>query len=387
MRLLRLPLLLVGALLASVWPAVAGDGAAPAGDWLVSRRGLVYGYAFGVTSVSQPRVIAFDEKGERTEAGKNASFVANRDGGLVARGVARLDHNFALLTEGGSFLATGGVTHLTAACKSSGAFTVEALLTPVRVPLQGRGTILWVGPSSGSPNLALCQEGAKITLRLRTAVAGNATESTTELCTWPDAGTHHLAVTFAGAVLTAYLDGQPVRPGVPVAGDLSRWRAAELVFGDDFQATANWPGKLEAIAVYDRALDAAEVRQQNDVCRARMAGRKEPACLRLTGKLTARSETPDVARIEPYRRALGVYEYAVEAVKEGTYKEPVVRVAHWVIMDKQKLPIGQRRIGETAELTLEPYAANPQIETEFWVLDDAAKEEIPLMLDVGSPAR
>ena len=91
-----------------------------------------------------------------------------------------------LLTTAGSFLATGGINHLLDSCKTSGAFTLEALLTPAKATLDRPGVILQLGPSSGSPNLALQQEGPGIFLRLRTATAGNAAESRTELLQWPE---------------------------------------------------------------------------------------------------------------------------------------------------------------------------------------------------------
>lgn len=363
------------------------DAPKEAPDWLVSRTGLLYGYALGVTTVHQPRVIAFEGKDRPTEAGNDTSFIATRGAGLVPRGLARYDHNFALLTDGGSWKAAAGMNFILDSCKASGAFTIEALLTPSQLTLDHKGVILWFGPTTGSPNAALCQEGKTISLRLRTVTDGVAAESRTDLLQWPDAQPHHLAVTYANGVLTTYLDGKQASRSEAVKGDLSRWRASELIFGDDFQATANWPGKLEAIAFYGRALDAAEVQQQNDRCRAILAARKEPKRVRLIATLTAPSETPDPAKIEPYYQALSVYEYKVVEVKEGVYTDPTVCVAHWVIMDKQKLPIATRPIGTKVELLLEPYDANPQLETDFWLMDNVNNADIPLMYDLNAPQK
>jgi hypothetical protein len=337
----------------------------------------------GITSAYQTRVTAFDGAGGQTQSGKDDSFVADRGGGLVPRGLAHYDHAFAMLTTAGSFLATGGINHILDSCKTSGAFTLEALLTPAKATLDRPGVVLELGPSSGSPNLALEQEGPGIFLRLRTATAGNAAESRTELLPWPDEKAHHVAVTFGASVLTAYLDGKQVFRTDSVKGDLSRWRASELVFGDAYQGDANWPGKLEGIAIYDRALEATEIQEQSVACHQLLAARQEPPRIRIVGKLKARTETPSPEKIAPYYQALGVYEYTVESVKEGKYDNPVIRVAHWVIMDKQKLPIVNRPIGASVELTLEPYAANPQLETDFWVVDTLEISDLPLFYDVS----
>lgn len=41
-------------------------------------------------------------------------------------------------------------------------------------------------------------------------------------------------------------------------------------------------------------------------------------------------------------------------------KGDVVAVAQWVVLDSRKLPIKERKVGDTFELTLEPYDLNPQ---------------------------
>ncbi|MDA0841060.1 MAG: hypothetical protein O3B01_23565 [Planctomycetota bacterium] len=268
---------------------------------------------------------------------------------------------------------------------SSGAVTVLALLTPTQVKPEHKGTILWLGPTSGSPNLELSQELDQVSLRLRTAVDGRATENITGLCQWPDDKTHFLAVTYAESVLAVYLDGKQVMRTESVKGDLSRWRATEVVFGDNFQATADWPGKHEGIAIYDRALSEAEIEQQATAFTRTLAARKEPPQLRIIGKLKARSMTPEPARILPYYQSLGVYEYAVEEVKEGKCDGSTILVTHWVIMQKKKLSIAARKIGSRVELLLEPYDANPQLKNDFWLFDDAEKLDLPLMFDISRP--
>ena len=63
----------------------------------------------------------------------------------------------------------------------------------------------------------------------------------------------------------------------------------------------------------------------------------------------------------------------------------MVLVAHWVIMQKKKLPIAKRPVGASVELLLEPYDANPQLKNDFWLFDDAEKADLPLMFDISRP--
>lgn len=356
--------------------------AATADDWLVSREGLVYGYALGIGVPKQERVIAFDETGEATEAGKDASFVANRGRGLVPRGLARYDRYFGLATVRGSFVATGGVNRIVSACKESSAVSVEVLLTPPKQTPREKSTILWLGPTTGDPNLAFVQEGTKVAMHLRTAMDHQARASVTPLFEWTDGKPRHLAVTYAGSILTIYIDGEQTQRVDTVKGDLSRWRASELVFGDDYQATGSWSGKLEALAIFNRALPASEVKQQHERIGKLLASRKEPRRIHISATLTARSKIPDPASIEPYYQALSVFQYTVDKVPEGKYDGKVIAVAHWVIMDKKKLPIENRPIGEKVDLVLEPYSENPQLETDYWLMSDLEDQELELWYDV-----
>lgn len=64
-------------------------------------------------------------------------------------------------------------------------------------------------------------------------------------------------------------------------------------------------------------------------------------------------------------------------------KGDVVAVAQWVVLDSRKLPIGERKVGDTFELTLEPYDLNPQLKTDYWVLSDLDDPDLPVWFDVA----
>ena len=351
-------------------------------DWLVSREGLCYGYAPGTGDPKQPRLIAFDEEGNPTVAGRDASFVANRGGGLIPRGTARYDHHFGMATLQGSFLAASGANRIVQACKESGMFTFLAWVSPPKGPLAEEGTLLWLGPTSGTPNFELIQKGREVTVRLRVAGEGSAKDVRKTVFVRPDDRPYPLAVIISNGVLRVGVDGA-VAFTETLGGDLSRWRASELVFGDAYQPGRNWPGKLEALAFYSRALGDADIQQQRTRLQTLLQSRKLPPRVRVKAKLTAQSRIPEPDSIKPYYQALSLFQYAVEEVLEGEVKGDVVAVAHWVVMDSQKLPIGERKVGDTFELTLEPYDLNPQLKTDYWVLSDLDDPDLPVWFDVA----
>ena len=50
-------------------------------------------------------------------------------------------------------------------------------------------------------------------------------------------------------------------------------------------------------------------------------------------------------------------------------------------MEKQVLPIAERPVGESFDLRLEPFADNPQLESE-WLHDDLPPGDLPMFCDM-----
>jgi hypothetical protein len=72
---------------------------------------------------------------------------------------------------------------------------------------------------------------------------------------------------------------------------------------------------------------------------------------------------PTPESIAPYRHALVVSRYQVVNVIEGQ-ADPELAVAQWAIRDARVLPNATKRIGDVHRLTLERYAAHPELEGE-----------------------
>ena len=97
---------------------------------------------------------------------------------------------------------------------------------------------------------------------------------------------------------------------------------------------------------------------------------KRGARLILEVKLEAAARIPAPASILPYRRALAVGRYRVEKMIVGDYSEKEILAAHWVIRDGKLIPGAQRKDGATYRLTVESYAAHPELEGERLIMEN-----------------
>jgi hypothetical protein len=299
------------------------------------------------------------------------------------RGEARINRFGAMVTGGGRFEAppTAGEA-LAAAVRESSELTLEARLTPLERGAARSGTAVAFGDGAAGALLRLDQQGDRLELRL--ATGGGAPEPVPLFEVVFDRPVA-LAAVFDRGRLAVYRDGRRVVER-DLGGDLAGWRPGPLVFGDRPGGGGGWAGRLEGVALYGRALGAQEVAENVERyrrVREAHAGRIEP--VRVRAVLTARSEIPTLREISPYRQALAVFDYRVEGVIDGRTDARRVRVAHWVILDGETLPIARAEPGREAVLDLEPFAANPQLESHYLsdTLPPAPGAELYFAVEVG----
>ena len=136
----------------------------------------------------------------------------------------------------------------------------------------------------------------------------------------------------------------------------------DLVLGSGSSSRPGWGGRLEGVALYSRLLDADEIRQ-NARAYGRLVESREPVpAVKLSARLLRKSHVPSVEELSPYRRSLAVFEHEVLEVTEGFYLLDTIRIAHWVILDREPLQVGDTPPGTVIELTVEPFAENRQLE-------------------------
>lgn len=326
--------------------ALPGPRPAGGGAWPSSRQDLLFLWE---------RADAANQVMDR-EAGVLRSYPVER------RGLARLDQRHRMDLAGGSFVASPEASEAVAAgFKAANELTVELTLTPAKA--EQRAAVAAFSGGGDKANFVVAQEGRELALRLAVSHRGLQVHRVALGAVEPGRASH-LVITYRPGFLAVYRDGREVAASREIQGDFFRWRPRPLSFGAEPGAAAGWAGTLEGIALYGRALDAAEAAA--NARRFRRLDRGAAAApLRLTGTLIARSRTPTLAEISPYREALAVYEYRVENVRDGRFGGRTVRVAHWVLQDGAPLPLAARRPGARVDLVVEPFAVQTQLESVF----------------------
>jgi hypothetical protein len=284
---------------------------------------------------------------------------------LQATGLARLNGHFAMEVGRGSYiLDPQEALHLLGAIKRSNEWALQAVVRPAAAsPAAGHASIVaWAGGKRGY-NFRLVQRGRVLVLELRTSHKGSKKEL--ELFEIPVDRPSHVVVTYTPGRLVAYLDGEKRVESSDLVGDFFQWREGPLVFGADGKAGGDWNGVLEGIAVYDRVLELGEVEEDHLRYWTKLDRRAAIPRRVVEARLGARSKIPTLAEISPYREALVVFEYEVEASPEGELPPGRIRVAHWAILDGKTLPITRAAAGQILRLAVEPFDANPQLESLY----------------------
>jgi hypothetical protein len=279
---------------------------------------------------------------------------------LEAVGRAFLDHHHALAFDGGRWLAPpeAGDRFVTAV-ERDGAFSVELTLTPESTAGRELGAVVALFGGSRL-QLLLGQRGRDLVLRLATSEQRDA--PMIRLAGLEAGRAHHLVLSYSPGRLRVWLDGESVAPELQPRGHLNRWRGGRLSFGGRPDGGLPWQGTLEGIALWSRALEATEAREESVRYRRVRSGRPEVDSRRVETRLLRKSAIPTLAQITPYRVALVVFEHEVTRGDDAGER---LRVAHWAILDGEMQPVSRLRPGTELTLRLEPFAANPQLEPHF----------------------
>ncbi len=288
-------------------------------------------------------VVAFDSKG-RSLMAYNCDM----------RGRALPGRFFELTCAGGSFHAMDAGSWIGAKVAESGEFTIEVTLTPAAAKPESPGVALAFGNDDGE-DFALRQDKAGLSLTLGKAKPISLFA--------PEAGKPvHVLIACGKQKWTAYRDGKPAGTGDMPSG-LAKWAARELTMGASWSGKDPWHGRMEAIAVFPRALTAEEAATQFKASTALRAGREPATTIRFKGTLVRQARTSTLEEIRPYDRSLSFAEYKVDEVLEGKWDQPTIVVAHWMIMDAVRLPIADRKPGVKVELSVQPMEQHPQLES------------------------
>lgn len=156
----------------------------------------------------------------------------------------------------------GAPRRLIEAIQRTEELSIEAWITPANLDQSGPARILTLSSGSSERNFTLGQEKGEYQVRLR--AAGTNPNGLPALATGTGAAstrlTHLVYTRDRAGTATFYLDGAPVEStGLP--GDFSNWSTDyKLAVGNETSGDRPWKGTLHLLAIYNRALSEAEVR-------------------------------------------------------------------------------------------------------------------------------
>jgi hypothetical protein len=299
---------------------------------------------------------------------------------------ARFDGQGVMVLDGGAYTVTDGGSGIYSRCGETGKLTVEGVITPFNL-YQGSASQPSVAFGFGRPgdsNFSLAQEGNQLLLLIRLRHEDKNEVRRVELGTLEQDRPHHVIVTLADNALTCHVNGGVARQ-VELKGTFA-WQEPDwshgLYMGGLPGNPYPWCGKLEGIAVYSSAFDAAQAARNYAVYAKTLAARPVAKQIQLRAKLAAKTRIPAAAEIAPYRDTLVVNEYDVVRVRQGPYAAAKLRVLQWGLLDTRNTWLAGAEVGQEFDLVIETFADHPQLENEMSI--DTLKEDfdVDLFVDV-----
>ena len=305
--------------------------------------------------------------------------------GLATAGPVKFDRTGVMSLEGGVALAANNGTGIVRRCKVDNKLTLEATIKPA-IDRQGSGgapaRIIVLRPDQylawNNGFFALHQEGENLLFYLSNK------GQRFDLGPLPIDKPSHVVISYAGDKLTYYVNGKKARHFETAQklnwGKRGSGYQAGVHFGGFTVAVGGqtrWRGTVEGVAIYNRALEAAEVASNATAAGTVKAAKAVPQ-ISVRATLVATTKAPTPAQMTPYRDALIVHEYEVEKLVKGKYKAKKLRVAHWGVRDLKKTRVAYMKVGTGVFLVVEPFGDHPELEGQF--IRDALPSDFDLTL-------
>ena len=293
---------------------------------------------------------------------------------------ARWGRHGTMNTNGGSFLARREGEQVIEACRLTGAFALEMLVTPRRSMEPGGATIVCFSDTTGQTQIRLLQDRETIYLEI------SAAQDPSRVSRFPVGSASaemrtHLVVNVSGGTVESHVNGEPVFTANAPEADPRSWTGGSLRFGDTPNHDSNWSGSIEGIAIYARTVKAREVSLKHDLYQSRLHRRRTVPGVEVQARLVHPTPTPEPRTLAPYRRALAVFSYDVEAGLD----DERIQVVHWTILDGQRLPgVADRIPGTVHHLKLAPFDEHPELSTER-ILMERVDPKLPFYYDLSDP--
>ena len=317
--------------------------------WPSNRDGLIFLFETN----NQPNLV------------RSITSGVNRGYTIRPRGRARLNHDYAMVLDGGAFLAEDVDGEILAACRQTNQLTVEAAIRPTLAEQAGPARIVTFSTDVSQRDFTLGQLGNQLVVRIRTPQSGpngvDGVDPGLSVCSLTPNEVNHVIVSYKPGRLVCFLNGRLVFDGDQFQGDFRDWSAQHLLFGDEYGGQRDWKGTLEGVAIFNRFMEPEEAARNALQYQHLLRGRMAAPQVRVRGELIAKSAMPTVEEIQPYRSALVVCRYRVKQVVSGELDEGDVFVVQWAILDDETQPIVDLPLGTEIDLLLESFDRNPQV--------------------------
>ena len=307
--------------------ASAGEPSAPAGlTWPVNPEGLQFVWA------------------NRSGGNEIRTPGAARICRFLPRGRARYGRFLDLRPAGGWFSAEAGAAELVEACRASGQFTMELVVTLEEMP-SGAMPIMGSLAPDAECNFSLGVRDGNLVFRLKTDNSRDGAE--VDLGPVVTGAPHHVVCAYRSGSLACFVNGQRKALATNITGGLSNWQPAELSVGDARSET-QWRGSVEGVALYSRRLRANEARDGFNLHGHRLRDRRPAPRAVVDAKLMQSSQLPVLQDIAPYRSALLGEVYERVKIVDGAIPDSRFTVVRWVLMDEKVLDgVARKRVAFT----------------------------------------
>jgi len=311
-------------------------------EWPNLAEDLIFAW-----SEENNRALALNKKG-----GKLNAFFFDR------KKTARFDQDRLMVTAGGWFVGDGA--HIWNHRGADGGFTLA--LGFRRLASAGTPTGLVLGFSdNGNSEWKLFDVAGMLWLR-----AGATNLQLGSIVP----GGNTLIIAYENQSLRIMFNGQSKT--FPMGNVLPPTASDQIFIGATEDGKNLWQGGVDGLAVYRRALSAADFKTLakglDDLRAARMDRNK--SVLDVTATLMAVSSTPKLEEIRPYTRSLSVFQWKVDQVHAGNANPgDTLNVLTWTLMDSQRLVASGSQPGVKQRLLLGNYDTHEAIQSERFTDD------------------
>ena len=340
----------------------------PGAQWPQSREGLLLAW-----ENNKPAAITMmDDAPVRT-----GKAFWNSSGGMDMRG--------------GSFEIPHAGTAMLQECSRSGAFTMEAIITPMVPPYdKTQRPVFSLENEQGNVKLALLQLRSEWSLWLATKDNPEGTGVEQPLTPFKTGQPHHIVLSYQQGRFQLLVNGSQlwVRPQVHEA---LAWNpgTGRLRFGACSKISASWLGMVEQLSIHSRVLTPSEAMAHADYAAPKVEAQRAVKTRKVVARLVQTSRLPTLQEITPYREALVQQLYEVLPKDEGDNEQsyPVgskMMVTHWSLVNGESAVMPPAKVGDTYRLFVEPKDAHAELKSLVERSDLPLIPEVLEMVDVSN---